>query len=209
MSQYRRSTGRGSCPMSRGVRSRTLPAMPYGLRLSLHSPQPTKPVSVLMRTNVHGRQPPSACSVSTRAIFIVILRPISMHRSTGPLPVNLAQTAGRQDWRRRGKISRLVDALASGADTLPSVRDRLAELERYRGSMEAELAQAGSQTALRTPSVLQATVDALIDTLRHFPEVLEAGEAEERKAVVRFFLQEIRIEKTTRQAALALQPPAP
>jgi hypothetical protein len=73
-------------------------------------------------------------------------------------------------------------------------------LSSYRGSLEAELAQAGSQTALRTPSVLQATVDALIDTLRHFPEVLEAGEVEERKAVVRAFLQVIRIEKTTGQA---------
>src|SRR5262252_6092417 len=79
MSQYSRSTGRGSCPTSRGARSRTLPAMPYGLRLSLHSPQPTRPVSVSMRTKVHGRQPPSACSASTRAIFMVTLRPTSMH----------------------------------------------------------------------------------------------------------------------------------
>src|SRR5215472_7988798 len=79
MSQYRRSTGRGSWPTSRGTRSRTLPAMPYGLRLSLHSPQPTRPVSVSMRTKVHGRQPPSACSASTRAIFMETLRPTSMH----------------------------------------------------------------------------------------------------------------------------------
>src|SRR5215831_16217751 len=79
MSQYSRSTGRGSCPTSRGARSRTLPAMPYGLRLSLHSPQPIRPVSVSMRTKVHGRQPPSACSASTRAIFMETLRPTSMH----------------------------------------------------------------------------------------------------------------------------------
>jgi hypothetical protein len=45
-------------------------------------------------------------------------------------------------------------------------------------------------------------VDALIDALQRFPEVLAAGEPEERKAVVRTFLQEIRIEKTTRQAVL-------
>jgi hypothetical protein len=49
---------------------------------------------------------------------------------------------------------------------------------------------------------VQSTVDALRDALRHFPEVLAAGEPEERKAVVRAFLQEIRIEKTTRQAVL-------
>jgi chromosome segregation ATPase len=42
------------------------------------------------------------------------------------------------------KIDRLVDALAAGGDNLPSVRTRLAELERERGSFEAELAQARS-----------------------------------------------------------------
>ena len=55
--------------------SRTAPAMPYGLRLSLHSPQPTRPSSVSTLTNVHGRQPPSQCSVSTFAIFMSALRP--------------------------------------------------------------------------------------------------------------------------------------
>src|SRR6266542_4576147 len=94
MSQYRRSTGRGSCPTSRGARSRTLPAMPYGLRLSLHSPQPTRPVSVSMRTNVHGRQPPSAWSAATRAIFIGD-PPADKHaRGAVSLPVNLARAAG-------------------------------------------------------------------------------------------------------------------
>src|SRR5262249_41908118 len=44
--------------------------MPWGLRLSLHSPQPTRPSSVSTRTNVQGLQPPSQCSASTRAIFI-------------------------------------------------------------------------------------------------------------------------------------------
>jgi hypothetical protein len=48
--------------------------------------------------------------------------------------------------------------------------------------------------------VCQAGNNALIDALRHFPEVLAAGEPEERKTVVRAFLQEIRIEKTTGQA---------
>ena len=45
-------------------------------------------------------------------------------------------------------------------------------------------------------------MDALVGALHRFPEVLAAGEPEERKAVVRAFLQEIRIEKTTRQAVL-------
>src|SRR5260370_1350458 len=56
--------------MSSGVRSRTEPAMPCGLRLSLHSPQPTSPSSVSTRTKVQGRQPPSQWSASTRTIFM-------------------------------------------------------------------------------------------------------------------------------------------
>src|SRR5215472_11780852 len=61
------------------------------------------------------------------------------------------------------KIDRLVDALASGADNLPSVRIRLAELEHERGSLEAELARAQSQTAGSSPNELKMTVDALLD----------------------------------------------
>ena len=99
------------------------------------------------------------------------------------------------------KIDRLVDALAAGADNLPSVRTRLAELERERGSFEAQLAQARSRTT-STPNEFEATVDTIVDALQRFPEVLAAGEPEERKAVVRAFLQEIKIEKTKRQAVL-------
>ncbi len=100
------------------------------------------------------------------------------------------------------KIGRLVDALASGADSLPSVRTRLTELELERRSLEAELAQTRRLIADSAPHDIEATVDALIDALQRFPEVLAAGEPEERKTVVRAFLQEIRIEQTTRQAVL-------
>ena len=93
-----------------------------------------------------------------------------------------------------------MDALASGADILLSVRTRLAELER--GSLEAELAQTGRLIADSPSHDIEATVDALVDAFQRFPEVLAAGEPEERKAMVRGFLQRIRIEKTTRQAVL-------
>src|SRR2546422_4113311 len=63
--------------------SRTDPAMPWGLRLSLHSPQPTSPVSVSMRTNVHGRQPPSQCSASTLAIFMAGSRGLQAEHAPG------------------------------------------------------------------------------------------------------------------------------
>ncbi len=69
-----------------GVRSRTQPSTPYGLRLSLHSPQPTRPSSVSMRTKVHGRQPPSQCNASTRAIFMAADHATARQRWQGLQP---------------------------------------------------------------------------------------------------------------------------
>ena len=99
------------------------------------------------------------------------------------------------------RIGRLVDALAGGSEDLPSVRARLGELERERRSIETEVGQARARAAA-CPEDLEATIDALIEALDRLPDVLATGEPEERKAVVRVFLQEIRIEKTTRQAIL-------
>jgi len=64
----------------------------------------------------------------------------------------------------------------------------LAELELERKSLEAELAQTRRLIAGSTPHDIEATVDALADAFHRFPEVLAAGEPEERKAVVRAFL---------------------
>jgi hypothetical protein len=50
---------------------------------------------------------------------------------------------------------------------------------------------------------LAPTIDSLLDALGQLPDILATGDPEERKAVVRVFLQEIRIEKTTRQAILS------
>ena len=45
-------------------------------------------------------------------------------------------------------------------------------------------------------------IEDLTGALEQFPAMLESGNDEERKAVVRAFLQEIRVEKATRQATL-------
>ena len=45
-------------------------------------------------------------------------------------------------------------------------------------------------------------MDALFEAIGWFADVLAAGEPEERKAVVRAFLREIRIDKATGQATL-------
>src|SRR5439155_23073489 len=90
------------------ARSRTQPAMPYGLRLSLHSPQPTSPSSVSTRTKVQGRQPPSACSASTRAIFMGLLLPTAPgsepRRQASPEPIELEQADAPARARRRPRL---------------------------------------------------------------------------------------------------------
>jgi recombinase-like zinc beta ribbon protein len=100
----------------------------------------------------------------------------------------------------RQKIDRLVDALTAGTDDVPAVRVRLVQLERERVRLEGELGRARAKP--HGPKDLDSAVEALIDALGRFREVRDAGEPEERKAVIRAFLQEIRIEKTTRQAVL-------
>jgi hypothetical protein len=114
---------------------------------------------------------------------------------TGPLEARLAET--------RQQVSRLVDALAGGAD-LPSVRGRLAELERERARLEVELLDRGRRAAAIAArrGDLASTVEGLIGAVERFPRVLESGSDEERKAVVRAFHQEIRVKKATRQATL-------
>jgi hypothetical protein len=57
VSQCSRWTARGSAPSSSPSRSRTEPATPRGLRLSLDSPHPTRPSSVPTLTKVQGRHP--------------------------------------------------------------------------------------------------------------------------------------------------------
>jgi site-specific DNA recombinase len=101
-----------------------------------------------------------------------------------------------------GQIARLVDALASGTGELPSVRARLLELEHERSRLEAEARAAQARAIAARPERRYGLVSSLIDALARFRDVVAAGEPEERKAVVRVFLAEIRVEKATRQAIL-------
>jgi hypothetical protein len=101
----------------------------------------------------------------------------------------------------RQQIERLVDALAAGADDLPTVKTRLARLERERVHLEADLNRVRAMQ--KGSADIDITVEGLLEALGRFLEVIEGGEAEERKPVVRAFLPEIRIEKATSQAVCA------
>ena len=61
---------------------------------------------------------------------------------------------------------------------------------------------AGKAQRIDAQAPAAEVVEELLAQLGRFEDVLEAGEPEERKAVVRAFLQGIRVEKTTRQAVL-------
>ncbi len=101
----------------------------------------------------------------------------------------------------RRKIGRLVDALAAGPDDeLPSVRSALAELERERQRVEAEVR--ASKARAVGEDELEGRVQSLIDGLAGVRDILRAGESEERKAVVRGFLKGITIDVDNRRAIL-------
>jgi DNA invertase Pin-like site-specific DNA recombinase len=99
------------------------------------------------------------------------------------------------------KITRLVDALAGGPDDLRSVRRALGDLERERSRIERELRQARSTTTLDSAG-MEAIADELVEALGSWGEILDSGQPEERKAVVRAFVQGISIDKAARQAIL-------
>jgi hypothetical protein len=103
------------------------------------------------------------------------------------------------DTRRR--IERLVPVLASGADDLPSVRAALVGLERERERLEHDLARANERARPREDRRERVIAD-LVESLGDVRHVLETGSAEGRKAVVRTFLDGIRIDKANGQAIL-------
>jgi site-specific DNA recombinase len=99
------------------------------------------------------------------------------------------------------RLARLVDVLADGAEHLPTVRARVVSLERDRLRLGRELDQARARSergTRRTDVIAEALVNSLADVRR----VLDGGGPEERKAVVRGFLQGIRIEAAKRRATL-------
>ncbi len=98
------------------------------------------------------------------------------------------------------KINRLIDVLAGGADDLPSVRVALVTLERERERLTRQLQETKSRGGRGEDR--DALVAELIDSLGDVRAVLEAGEPEERKAVVRSFLAGARVERDARRIVL-------
>jgi hypothetical protein len=82
------------------------------------------------------------------------------------------------------------------------VRAALVDLERQAQRLERELQAARARAGDAAPARVDAIAEALVHELSQVADVLREGEPEERKRVVRCFLQGIRIEKATRQAVL-------
>jgi septal ring factor EnvC (AmiA/AmiB activator) len=99
------------------------------------------------------------------------------------------------------RIARLIAALAAGSDDLPSVRGALAQLERDRERMERELVEAAKRATAGTDA-RDEVVAALLESLSNVREVLATGAPEERKGIVRTFLQSILVDGAKRQAVL-------
>jgi hypothetical protein len=76
------------------------------------------------------------------------------------------------------------------------------DLERQAQQLERELQAARARASDATPARVDAIAAGLVQELGQAAAVLRGGEPEERKRVVRCFLQGIRIEKATRRAVL-------
>jgi hypothetical protein len=90
-----------------------------------------------------------------------------------------------------------TDAGSAAVDDLRERHHR----DREGDGLEAELNRCRSAVTTKSGD-LSSIVEELIGALEKLPGVLGSGSAEERKAVVRAFLQGITIEKATRQATL-------
>ena len=104
--------------------------------------------------------------------------------------------------RRDAKADRPsgVEALTTGSEPMPSVRAALVGLERERERVERNLAAAQARDV--TPTGIEVIVHELGAALARLRDVLETGEPEERKAVVRTFLRGITINKKAGRATL-------
>ena len=76
------------------------------------------------------------------------------------------------------------------------------DLERQGQRLERELQAARARAGDATPARVDAIAGTLVQELGQVAGLLREGEPEERRRVVRCFLQGIRIEKATRQAVL-------
>lgn len=100
----------------------------------------------------------------------------------------------------RRQIARLVDALAGGSEDVPSIRARVVALERDETRLASQLAEARAHAD--PEQTLHRAVAAMLEAFGAFRTTLERGEPEARKAVVRAFLEGIRIDKAQRRAML-------
>ena len=80
------------------------------------------------------------------------------------------------------------------------MRAALAQLERDRARLERDLAEARRRAAGNDPRA--DVVTTMLESLGNVRDVLATGSPEERKSVVRTFLQSIRIDAAKRQAVL-------
>src|SRR4051794_31622261 len=128
MSQYSRWTSRGSSPTSRPSKSRTQPVTPKGLRVSLHSPQPTSPPSVSTLTKIHGRQPASQTNDCARVIrmhWLLYSGQAGSSREKGAQVGHVDHHAVGQDCRRRIGIGDAAGQRGHGqpADVAVNIED--------------------------------------------------------------------------------------
>jgi hypothetical protein len=100
-----------------------------------------------------------------------------------------------------GKIERLGAVLAGGADAMPSIRSAVVALERAEHVCPTSCAPRAARGHTRDDR--DVVITGLVSSLENVREVLNGGDPAERKAVVRNFLAEARVERQARRIVLS------
>jgi DNA invertase Pin-like site-specific DNA recombinase len=158
---------------------------------------PSVPTSYLDDAVIDGIAKRIERVVNTNELRRRVAAMLTEDRTTAPTAPDVEARLSETERR----ITRLVGALAAGTESLPSVRAALVGLEQERDRLGRELAAARAR-AQNGAAALDSIVDELVAAVERLRSVLDAGEPEERKAVIRAFLRGVTIDQGAKRAVL-------
>lgn len=107
-----------------------------------------------------------------------------------------------QDAKLTRRLARLVEAVATADEVLPSVRAAIVEHEGEREHIARELVGARARRDAASAGGVETLVTEMLESLGRVADVLAQGDTDARRAVIQAFLDVIRIEKGTAPRAI-------
>ena len=105
----------------------------------------------------------------------------------------MADTLASQLQATSVKIDRLVAAVAAGTEEMPTLRSMIVALEQERARLLGELNAVRARGGAANDR--EAIITGLVTSIGQVGDILNSGDPEERRALVRNFLAEVRVEQ--------------